>query len=199
MRHAEALKVAESLAAHFGSVCERIEIAGSIRRLKPEVKDIELLAVPDLTPPPRPKLEFGKPLPIVYKTALDQLIAQMEADHAIIMEKGGDRYKKFYLKPFSISVDLFLVHPPATWGVQKVIRTGPYDFSHWVVTRRRHGGALPNGYRVQDGAVWEGERHVRDLVGQTLIGFEEEKDFLEFLGLGWIEPQDRVARWKWTR
>lgn len=195
MKYAEVLKVAESLAAHFGSVCERIEIAGSIRRLKPEVKDVELLAIPDLTPLPRPRLEFGKPLPVVHRTALDKLIAEMQEDGSITLEKNGPRQKTFWLKPFSISVDLFLVLPPATWGVQKVIRTGPADFSHWVVTRKRNGGALPNEYRVQDGAVWEGDRHAMNLEGETIVGFEEEKDFLNFLGLGWIEPKDRVAKW----
>jgi hypothetical protein len=31
---------------------------------------------------------------------------------------------------------------------------------------------------------------------QNLIGFGEEIDFLKFLGLGWIEPGEREARWK---
>lgn len=196
MKHAEALKVAESLVAHLRSACERIEIRGSLARLKPEVKDIDILVIPDLTPLPHPRLEFGKPLPVIHKTMLDKMIVEMEEDGAIILEKNGPRGKRFYLKYAGISAELYLVLPPATWGVRSVVVTGPADFSHWVVTRRKIGGALPNGYRVQDGAVWEGERQVADLVGQTLVGFEEEKDFLNFLGLGWIEPKDRVARWK---
>ena len=61
MKHADALKVAESLVEHFRPACERIEIKGSLCRLKPEVKDIDLLIVPDLNPLPRPRAEFGKP------------------------------------------------------------------------------------------------------------------------------------------
>lgn len=37
-----AIRVKELLTPH----CERIEIAGSIRRKKPEVKDIEIVAIP---------------------------------------------------------------------------------------------------------------------------------------------------------
>jgi len=195
MKHEAALKVAESLVGHLRPACVRIEIAGSIRREKFEVKDIEILAIPDLSPLPKPKAEFGKPIPMKYKTALDQLIAKMAADGDIRFGKNGDRLKSFYLGCAGIQVDLFLVLPPATWGVLKVIRTGPADFSHWCVTRKRNGGALPNNFRVQDGAVWEGPLKTKSLIGERLIGFEDETDFLRFLGLDWIEPRDRIARW----
>lgn len=196
MKHDVALKTAEALVEHLRQACVRIEIAGSIRRLKPEVKDIEILAVPDLTPLPHPRLEFGKPIPKTHKTLLDKLIVEMYEAGDITIEKFGDRYKKIYLKCAGIWVDLFLVLPPARWGVQMVIRTGPADFSHWCVTRKRNGGALPNGYRVQDGAVWVGERQVKDLNEEDLVGFAAEKDFLDFIGVGWIEPKDRVSLWK---
>ena len=55
MKHADALKVAESLVEHFRPACERIEIKGSLCRLKSDVKDIDLLIVPDLSPLPRPR------------------------------------------------------------------------------------------------------------------------------------------------
>jgi DNA polymerase IV (family X) len=193
----KAFGIAEEYLAYFRPACERILIAGSIRRKKPQVKDIELVAIPDLTiAVPRPRLEFGKPEPVLHKTMLDSLIHDLVLRNEIVIEKSGERYKKFTLKRESISVDLFLVLPPATWGVQFVIRTGPFDFSHWIVSRQKNGGALPNGFRVQGGAVWHGEHETKTLEDEVLIGFDTEKDFLEFLGLGWIEPSERVARWK---
>lgn len=196
MIYAEALKVAERLLELFQPVCERIEIKGSLARLNPDVKDIDLLIVPDLTQLPLPRAEFGKPVPTIYKTKLDQLLGQMVDDGLIQFEKNGDRLKRFRVREPFISVELYAVLAPETWGVKSVIRTGPKDFSHWVVTRRRIGGALPDGYRVQNGAVWKGVKEVKDLTGETPIGFESEKDFLNFLGLGWVEPQDRVAKWR---
>lgn len=197
MKHDVALAVGQSLVDHLRPAFTRVEIAGSIRRNKPEVKDIEIVAVPDLSPLPRPVPVFGQPVPKWHKSILDRMLAEMEERNAIRFEKNGERYKKLYLKYAGIYVDLFLVVPPAAWGVQLTIRTGPADFSHWIVSRQKMGGGLPNGYRVQAGAVWEGERETKSLEDQVRVGFEEEADFLSWLGLGWLEPGERVA--KWTR
>lgn len=195
MNHNQALKIAESLVETFRPACERIEIQGSLRRLMPDVKDIDLLVIPDLTPLPMPRAEFGKPPPKIYKTALDKMIGDMVDQGSIRLEKVGDHLKRFYILNAGVSAEIYLVLPPSTWGVRSVIRTGPKDFSHWVVTRKSSKGGLPNGYRVQDGAVWKGDKEVKDLAGETPIGFDSELDFLNFLGLGWVEPSDRVARW----
>lgn len=194
MKRDKALMIAEKMISFIGSECSRIEVMGSIRHGNEDVKDIELLAVPDLTPPPAPRLEFGKPIPKIRETKLDVVLDVMAAEKLIQRHKDGKKFKKIsWMNDGGIMIDLFLVTPPATWGVQSVIRTGPADFSHWCVTRRRNGGALPNGYHVQDGAVWEGASENET---QNKIGFDTELDFLEFLGLGWIEPGERVARWK---
>src|SRR5215208_7327083 len=50
MKHAGALAIAEDALNAIKPHCTRILIAGSIRRLKPEVKDIELLVVPRMVP-----------------------------------------------------------------------------------------------------------------------------------------------------
>lgn len=101
--------------------------------------------------------------------------------------KSGPRYKQIAL-PEGIKLDLFMVLPPAQWGVIFAIRTGPAEFSRWIVTSRPTG-ALPAGYRVKDGGVrrnsWE---------EGFIISMPEEIDFLDFLGLGWIEPGDRFAK-----
>ena len=79
-------------------------------------------------------------------------------------------------------LDLFIVQPPAQWGVQFLIRTGPAMFSKWMVTQRRKGGALPSFAHVRGGAVWNGE---------TLISMPEESDYFEFCELLWITPERR--------
>lgn len=207
MKYRDAFKVAEALVAQLEPVCTRIEIAGSIRRMKPDVKDIEIVAVPDLTPVPRAKLEFGKPIPRLFNTALDKLVNAMLKDGSILLEKDGDRFKKFHLKDSNIKVDLFLTIPPSHWGVQMVLRTGSEDFSHWVVTERTRG-ALPKGYFVKHQVVWinseidkfripgDPDKAIALLTESNHLSMPEELDFLRFLDLGWIEPKDRVARWK---
>jgi len=196
MRHADALMVAEGFVERLRPVCTRIEIKGSLCRLKAEVKDIDILAIPDLSPLPRPRAEFGKPIPKVYKTALDKLLEEMAAEEVMVFKKGGDRYKQLWLKHAGIAVELWLVLPPAQWGVQAVIRTGPAEFGHWMVTRKSKGGALPDQFIVADGVVGERVFSLKGEVRRGEIPMPEEIDFLSFCDLNWIEPKDRVARWK---
>lgn len=46
MQYLEAKKIADDVLEQIRPHCFRAEIAGSIRRLKPEVKDIEIVAIP---------------------------------------------------------------------------------------------------------------------------------------------------------
>ena len=208
MKHDIALAVAKSLIEHLSGAFTRVEIAGSIRREKPEVKDIEIVAVPDLSPLPRPVPVFGQPIPQWHKTKLDRILAEMVERQDAVLKMNGPRFKKIHLKYAGIWVDLFLNVPPSEWGVQAVIRTGPRDFSEWCVTNRSRGGALPDGYFVRHQVVWvESEIEKQDvpddqdkakalLTATNHLLMPEEVDFLEFLGLGWIEPRIRRAMWR---
>lgn len=208
MKHNVALKVAESLVSHLGPACTRIEIAGSVRRRKPEVKDIELVCVPDLSVTPRrAPLEFGKPIPPSYKTELDRLIGEMAAAGDVGIDLKGDRMKKLYVRYAGIHVDVFINLPPSEWGVQYLIRTGPSDFSHWCVTNRAYGGALPDGYFVKHQVVWDAEKvrksdmpddpnkALKLLTEDNHLRMAEEADFFRFCGLDYLEPWERVAKW----
>jgi len=195
MLYEDALRIAEFYLKYFSPVCKRIGIKGSISRLKAEPKYIELLAIPDLTPPSIGRVEFGKPLPKVYKTGLDALVDEMVNAEVCFLRASGDKYKKIWLKKENIQIDLFLVTPPAEWGVQSVIRTGPSDFSHWMVTRKSRGGALPDEYIVADGAVGHRVRGDKGDGRQGVMPMPEEIDFFKLCGLDWIEPSQRAARW----
>jgi len=81
-----------------------------------------------------------------------------------------------------LAVDLFSVLPPAQWGVIMMIRTGPAEFSRRLVTPRGSGGLLPDGLRVRDGAIWDGEH---------AIATPEEDDVWRVLGLAPVAPEDR--------
>lgn len=201
MRNTQVLMVAEWLLEQLRPGCERIEIAGSLRRGKPEVHDIEIVAMP-YSKAPIPV--FGNK--IIDKTMLDRNLRYLEEDVMLKKVKGGDKYKQFLVKrweefgleepPNPFMLDLFVVTPPAQWGVQMVIRTGPNkpenNFSQWMVTQRSKGGALPDNCRVMDGAVW---LHPEVTGRSEIIQMLEEKDFFQFCDLEWMEPGERVAKW----
>jgi DNA polymerase/3'-5' exonuclease PolX len=193
MIHDEALSIAELLVDLFAPACKRIEVAGSVRRMKPEVGDIEIVAVPDLRPP-RPA--FGQR---PYATLLEAIIAgsEMEDDNPLRLHSvlGGNKYKKFWVsidhgQTWNIKLDLFLVTPPSEWGVEYLIRTGPREFSQWMVTEQYRNGALPNGCRCEGNAI-------RNKDG-AIVPMPEEIDYLNFCGLSWIKPSKRVPVWKRT-
>ena len=139
--------------------------------------------------PGRPDL-FGTPA-----AATDELHALATALLAVgvlahLLDKNGrpafgEKLKRvvFRGQAGELPLDLFAVTPPAQWGVILAIRTGPGAFSTRLVTQRRYGGGMPEGYRVRDGALWDGER---------LVETPEEADLFAALGLPWLPPERRT-------
>lgn len=179
---------AQHLRALLEPYCERIEIAGSLRRGISTVKDIELVAIP-LTVKVKTGL-FSEMIDIEDK--LEQRIAEAIAEgwltardvaqhrkggDVVVVHKMGERYKA--LEYDSIPCDLFVVRPPADWGVIYTLRTGPADFSARLVT------AIQDLFmRVEDGHL------IRS--GQV-VSCPEERDFFAAIGQPWLEPRDRRA------
>lgn len=185
MKYQEAKTIADNLVALLAPHCERIEIAGSLRRLKPEVGDIEIVCI-SKTEKFRDDLFGGSDEML---SLLHFLKFKFEAETGASKIKGKEKLFKFAL-PQGINLDVFIVTPPAHWGVIYTIRTGPAEFSHWCVTNSPIG-CLPYGYKVQGGCVYREMATSED----TPIPMAEESDFLNFLGLGWIEPKDRKPGW----
>jgi len=178
MHHTKATTIANQLVLQFAPYCQqdKVKIAGSLRRGEHNVGDIKIVTMPILAVD-----LFGQIVPLQH-CAFDAVLQRMtQAGTLGTLIKGGPRYKQFAL-PQGINLDLFLVRPPAEWGVILALRTGPDNFSRWLVTQRAYGGALPPNYHVRKGALhW----HSR------LIPTPQEVDFLDTLGLGWIEPAKR--------
>ena len=189
MNYTPAKAIADHLVLNLKAYCERIEIAGSVRRLKADPKDIEIVVQPIIDEQPN---MFGQI--IEWHSRLEDVSF---ANYGLLL-KNGPRYKQIGLNQ-GINLDLFIVLPPANWGVIFTIRTGPADFSRLCVTKRNKGGYLPSDCRVEDGRVLRGGIPVYDETGEVIHHWEggeiipvpEERDFLNFLGLGWIAPEDR--------
>jgi DNA polymerase/3'-5' exonuclease PolX len=172
--YAKAKQVADELLAKLAPACERIEIAGGVRREKPECHDIELVAIPKT-----------EPIYDIFGEVAGQnnLLNERVEELHLVLDKNGDRYKKIIYTD-ELNCDLFIVREPAQFGVIMVIRTGSAEFSHRIVTARKYGGRMPSDCYCKDGAV-------HDKSGR-IIPMPEEIDFLNFLGLGWIEPDERT-------
>lgn len=182
----EARKIAEYYRDELAPYCERIEIAGSIRRNKAEVGDIEMVAIPKFKPISETNL-FGE---TGQYNALETVIQEAHRNGMGLI-KNGSRYKQLVLPKNIVGkgsiteviyMDLFIVLPPSQWGVQLLIRTGPSEFSKKAVSQRRIGGYLPSNCVVKDGQV---------LRNGELIPMSEEEDFLQLLGMPGLKPEER--------
>ena len=175
MERRSAKALADGFLRDLQGYCERIEIAGSIRRGKEMVGDIEIVAMPRLGADLFGEVNGGF---CALDGALDGMAQSGYLGKAI---KSGLRYKQYEL-PQGIKLDLFIVRPPAQWGVIFAIRTGPWKFSRWIVTRRDSGGALPSDCTVSGGAVYRGGK---------VVPMAKEIDFFNFIGLDWVSPEKR--------
>jgi DNA polymerase/3'-5' exonuclease PolX len=166
MKHAEALVIAEEAMHALHPSCERILIAGSVRRLKPEVKDVELVAIPRQVPSGL----FGDALEVD-----PGFIAAVNQWPKVKGEPTG-RYTQRLLSG-DFKLDLFIADPE-NWGLILAIRTGSAQFSHEVLARTwvQQGYTSVKGRLTRDGQV---------------IPVREERDLWALLGLPWVEPWAR--------
>ncbi len=170
----KAKHLAEKLIKAISDVCERAEIAGSIRRGKNYVGDIEIVVIPK-----RKRDLFGDP--VGQSLLNDRLQTFFEQGKFSRRIKNGEKFKQFEIRGCSTQLDLFITDE-ARFPVIFTIRTGPADFSRQVVTPRSKGGCLQNGCRVSDGRL---------LLEGKPVDLRDEQHFFEFVQGGWTEPEDR--------
>lgn len=165
------LEYAEWLAGHLVErikpFLKRVEIAGSIRRKRQRVGDIELVVEPVMNL----DLFQGDATPV-----LDPLRLELEKIGRIV--KGGDRYIRVHLTKADQYADIFIVWPPAQWGSIFAIRTGPADLVKYVVTKCQE-----RGIQHRDGRALDAEG--------TLVHIPTEEDFFALAGLTCPKPEHR--------
>jgi DNA polymerase/3'-5' exonuclease PolX len=192
MKLNQARAMAEGLVAQMQPFCHRVEIAGSIRRAKSEVKDIEIVAVPvwELAPveeqignlfanPPRDPGNINKLHFWATKLAPVRWIKPGTADIVDWHVKPEGKYWRGLVNE-EIKLDLFLA-TPENFGLIYLIRTGSADFSQAVVTHALHA----TNYRVQAGYVIEQASGSRQHT-------PEEASVFGLFGLAYIEPSARI-------
>lgn len=120
MRLEEAKRIAERVKSTLTPYCDRIEIAGSIRRGKPIVHDIDIVLIEK----PEAALTINYAL-----------------SHIGTIAKDGPKIKQlWYAENQSlISVDLYLA-TPATWATLLLIRTGSKENNIRLATMAKRKG-----------------------------------------------------------
>lgn len=130
----QAQQIAERIKSELAPHCDRIEIAGSIRRKKPEVKDIEIVCIPK-------PYETG-----LFASGIAKVVDQWQKVKGELPCKYTQR-----ILPDGIKLDLFFAEAE-NWGLIYAIRTGSAEYSHKVLA----AGWVKAGYQSRDGYLWHG-------------------------------------------
>ena len=154
-------------------------IAGSIRRGKAEVHDIEIVAVPKMRVSPGKLTGDLEPdLPYLREILRSEGWHRGPPSKAGAQAPNGPRYLRL-ANGDGVQLDLFLVFPPSQWGVVYFIRTGSAEWSRATVERlHRYGLKSENGHIV------------RVATGETLACDEEESMFA-YAHLPYLVPDFR--------
>lgn len=148
--------------------CLRAQIAGSIRRCKGTVNDIDIV----VEPKPRSWIK---------------MIKEIRREFDAITEKQGDKLATLYV-PFAsrqgrshVQVDLYRASK-RTWGILLLIRTGSAEYNIYLCKL-----AIRKGYRL---AYSKGLLNKKGEV----IASKTERDVFQALELDYIPPQDREVK-----
>jgi DNA polymerase/3'-5' exonuclease PolX len=178
MSLAAATLVARSVEEALRPACERILIAGSIRRLKPTVGDIEIVVLPKMIDGIRTDL-FAPPPKV---RALDGFLETLKLQDRLVAHPtkaaDGDRYKRLWMPKEEMQLDLFIVRPPAEWGPIAAIRTGSAAYSKKAVTELRD-----QGLECKEGRIMR---------GNEVVPCPTEEEFFRLAGIPFLTPADRT-------
>jgi DNA polymerase/3'-5' exonuclease PolX len=144
-----AREMADALVELLAPACERIAIAGSVRRKKKLRNDIEVVCEPKLSDRGRNLCDLA--CKDLLRTGQLEKRPDSRGRHCW---GTGIKRAVFYQGQSYAPVDLFQVIEPRQWGVIYALRTGPGDFNRILVTSRLFGGACPPDRKVAGGRVW---------------------------------------------
>lgn len=170
--------VAEAFIHHMKPHAERIEVAGSIRRRKELVGDIEIVMIPKLHRDKDMFGEFTGPKKDSIDVGIQSYVTCESPDPAhpaLVKLNDGTKYIKLHETLVDVQIDLFIVRPPAQWGPLISIRTGSAAFSRQLVISLRK-----QGLRCEDGRVLD--------ENDNQIDCPEEINFFRAAGRKMIAP-----------
>ena len=131
--------------------CKRIEIAGSIRREKEQVNDVELVVIAD-------------------GCRLEQFFINVHYHPLYIFKKFGPKWKQYYYE--GVKYDVFITNENH-WGWIYLLRTGSQDFSKRVAIELKKAHYTMEEGRILDPfqkeVICKTEEEVFALINQDFI------------------------------
>ncbi|HEY4285373.1 MAG TPA: hypothetical protein VGM62_20120 [Chthoniobacterales bacterium] len=185
-----ALQIAISICAKLGTACKQIEIAGSLRRRKREVGDIEILYISKMRTGELVDVDlFGTSERPAPRPLADIEIGRLESNGTLERRKNvkgnetfGERIKLMRHIESGIPIDFFAC-APESWFNYLVCRTGGAESNTRIASL-----AKARGYKWKP--YTPGFIDLNDPDERT-IAMENEEAVFRFVGLEYEEPWER--------
>ena len=184
-----AQRLATKIRDELAPFCEQIEIAGSIRRQRPQVNDVDLVCLP--------------------KGAQGQHDLIERCLRSARCTKTGEQYRVFTLEN-GFQLDLWIAHAgqedllgkktPGNYATLLVCRTGSKEFNMMLAQRARglllhwnpHAGLMKLiGRAFVDFRGADGRRQGECVPIGDYLPTPTEEDFFRTLQLEYVKPEDR--------
>ncbi len=182
MKLEEAKLLADKVVAALTPLCERIEIAGSIRRQKAEVGDVDLVVIPKAV------VGFLGPLGVPVDFPVDSvwnLLVPKELKKAgLKVESAGPQLVRAVF-PNAFQVDLYRAEME-TWGVILLVRTGSREHNIKLCSLARSKGLMLS---ASDGVTKTATSG--GMTTTKVIASRSEEEIFKALGLEFVEPRYR--------
>src|SRR5262245_58243872 len=178
------IQVAKELVAVLQPACQRLVVAGSLRRLKPDVGDVELVFIAKQVPAPGQTDLFGPPATVsAADLVLGRLLEQGRLRRRLKVDgklsAWGPANKFAHHTGTGMPVDFFAA-TEQNWWHYLVCRTGPAELNTRIATR-----ALEKGWKWHPYSVGFTDAH-----GKVVPCCSEEAVFFA-VGLPYRKPAER--------
>lgn len=174
MTRQEAKPIVEDIIERLHPHCMRIEPAGSYKREKTQIGDIEMVCIPKTEY--RSYGLFGKEEEI----RVDGFINAINQWEKVKGDPVEGKYTQ-RIHESGMKLDIFIV-THVNWGIQLLMRIGPWEYSKRIL-----GTELKkHGYYSKDGFV-----HKK--FDGSIVPTYEERDVYKLIESPWVEPYTRIC------
>jgi len=160
MKLEEAGALADRIVFDIAHLCDKIQVAGSIRRKRPTVHDIDIVLIP--------------------KAAWDwtTIISRLKNTMNMTVIRAGPELATLGFKDVDLPVDIYRARP-ATWGVLLLVRTGSKNHNIMLCSRAQRMGLMLSAKEgvIKDGKVIasRSEEEIFKALGQEFVDPEERE------------------------
>ena len=190
---ATALAVTRELLARIDGTTDRLLVAGSLRRRKPEVGDVEFVIIPRVEERPDPGDLFGAKRPFdLAACAIEEMLRdgtlrpRPKCDETLTW---GEQIKLATHVAIGLGIDFFLTDPARFWNLV-VCRTGPKELNIEICNRARTMGWQWKPYG--EGFLRESPIHATPARPPEIRTMHSEEEVFRFVGLPYLQPADRT-------